>query len=103
MAPRAGNTQQWRTIGALNALTGQVPYLDGDLVGRQQGRQFSSHLNRAYPKTVERIYVIPDNWNIHPHPDGLTALDGYPRITPGWLPPYAPWLNPLEKLWRWLR
>jgi transposase len=20
-----------------------------------------------------------------------------------WLPTYAPWLNPIEKLWRWLR
>ena len=102
-APRAGNNPQWRTSGALNALTGQVHYLDGDIVGRQQVRQFYSHLNHAYPKKVERIYVSPDNWNIHTHPDGLTALDGYPRITPVWLPTYAPWLNPMEKLWRWLR
>ena len=48
-------------------------------------------------------YVIQDNWNIHTPPDVLTALTGYPRITPVWLPPYAPWLNPIEKLWRWLR
>jgi len=27
----------------------------------------------------------------------------YPRITPVWLPTSAPWLNPIEKLWRWLR
>ena len=33
VAPRAGNNQQWRTIGALNALTGQVNYLDGYIVG----------------------------------------------------------------------
>ena len=36
VAQRAGNNQQWRTIGALNALTGQVNYLDGYIVGRQQ-------------------------------------------------------------------
>ena len=29
VAQRAGNNQQWRTIGALNALTGQVNDLDG--------------------------------------------------------------------------
>jgi len=28
VAQRAGNNQQWRTIGALNALTGQVNYLN---------------------------------------------------------------------------
>jgi hypothetical protein len=103
VAQRAGNNQQWRTIGALNALTGQVNYLDGYLVGRQQVIHFYSCLDRAYPKQVELIYVIQDNWNIHTHPDVLTALESYPRITPVWLPTYAPWLNPIEKLWRWLR
>jgi transposase len=101
-AQRAGNNQQWRTIGALNALTGQVNYRDGYIVGRQQVSQFYAHLNRAYSEE-ERLYVIQDNWNIHTHPDVLTALASYPRITPVWLPTYAPWLNPIEKLWRWLR
>jgi transposase len=103
VAQRAGNNQQWRTIGALNALTGQVNYLDGYIVGRQQVIQFYSRLDRAYPKKMEVIYVIQDNWNIHTHPDVLTALADYPRIKPVWLPTYAPWLNPIEKLWRWLR
>jgi hypothetical protein len=73
VAQRAGNNQQWRTIGALNALTGQVNYLDGYIVGRQQVIQCYAHLNRAYSEE-ERLYVIQDNWNIHPHPDVLTAL-----------------------------
>lgn len=103
VAQRAGNNQQWRTIGALNAVTGQVNSLDGYIVGRQQVIQFYGLLDRAYPKTVELIYVIQDNWNIHTHPDVRTALDRYPRITPVWLPTYAPWLNPIETRWRWLR
>src|SRR5678815_3546433 len=56
VAPRAGNNQQWRTIGALNALTGQVNYLDGYIVGRQQVIHFYSHLDGIYPKKVELIY-----------------------------------------------
>jgi transposase len=102
VAPRAGNNQQWRTIGALNALTGRVHYLDGYIVGRQRVIKFYSHLNRAYPQ-ADLIYVIQDNWNIHTHPDVLTAVATYPRIQPVWLPTYAPWLNPIEKLWRWVR
>ena len=35
--------------------------------------------------------------------DVLTALSRWPRIEPVWLPNYSPWLNPIEKLWRWLR
>jgi transposase len=102
VAQRAGNNQQWRTIGALNALTGQVNYLDGSSVGRQQVSAFSAQLERAYP-AADLLYVIQDNWNIHTHPDVLTALECYPRIKPVWLPTSAPWLNPIEKLWRWLR
>jgi hypothetical protein len=56
VAQRAGNKQQWRTIGALNARTGQVNYLDGYIVGRQQVIQFYSRLDRAYPE-VDLIYV----------------------------------------------
>ena len=77
-------------------------YLDGYIVGRQQVIQFYAQLNCAYP-ALDRLYVIQDNWNIHTHPDVLTALEQYPRITPVWLPTSAPWLNPIEKLWRWLR
>jgi transposase len=102
VAQRAGNNQQWRTIGALNALTGQVNYLDGYIVGRQQLRQFYAQLDHVYP-AANRLYVIQDHWNIPTHPDVLTALERYPRISPVWLPTYAPWLNPIEKLWRWLR
>lgn len=85
VAQRAGNNQQWRTIGTLNALTGQVNYLDGSIVGRQQVIQCYSHLDRAYPE-VDLSYVIQDNGNIHTPPDVLTALERYPRVTPVWLP-----------------
>jgi hypothetical protein len=102
MAQRAGTNQQWRTIGALNALTGQVTYLDGYIVGRRQVMQFYSQLDLTYP-AADLLYVIQDNWNIHTHPEVLTALARYPRIKPVWLPTYAPWLNPIEKLWRWVR
>ena len=30
----------------------------------------------------------------------MSALARLPEIEPVWLPTYAPWLNPLEKLWR---
>jgi hypothetical protein len=33
----------------------------------------------------------------------MTALQTLPSVEPVWLPTYAPWLNPIEKLWRWLR
>ena len=46
---------------------------------------------------------MQDNWSIHRHPDVVAALATLPRLDVVWLTTYAPWLNPIEKLWRWLR
>jgi transposase len=103
VADRAGSKQQlWRVIGALNALTGQVDYRDGYIIGRAKVSAFYRQLDRAYP-AARQIYVIQDNWSIHRHPDVLATLATLPRLEPVWLPTYAPWLNPIEKLWRWLK
>jgi hypothetical protein len=98
----ASPNRLWRIIGALNAATGRVDSLDAYIVGRAKVIQFYKQLNAAYPD-VERLLVVQDNGSIHTHPDVLGALQRWPRIEPVWLPTYAPWLNPIEKLWRWLR
>ena len=92
----------WRIIGALNAVTGRVDFLDAYIVGRAKVIQFYRQLDAAYPD-AERLLVVQDNWSIHTHEDVLAALKKWPRIEPVWLPTYSPWLNPIEKLWRWLR
>src|SRR5262249_13761070 len=99
----AGPTnRQQRIIGALNALTGQVDYLDNYRVGREQVSAFYRQLDQAYAG-VRRVYVVQDKWSIHHHVDVETTLRQLPRLEPVWLPTYAPWLNPIEKLWHWLR
>jgi len=97
-----GTNSQWRIVGALNALTGQVSYLDNYIVGRQQLVRFYEQLATTYP-AARRIYVVQDNWSVHEHPDVRAALATWPRLEVVRLPTYAPWLNPIEKLWRWLR
>ena len=100
---KAGPTnRQQRLIGALNALSGPVEYLDTYLLGREQVSAFYRRLDQRYP-AARRIYVVPDHWSIHHHNDGLATLRQVPRLEPVWLPTDAPWLNPIAKLWRWLR
>ncbi len=99
---RGAKNKLWRLIGALNPLTGQVNYLDAYIVGRAKVINFHELLVEAYPQ-ARRLYVIQDNWSIHSHEDVQEALQRWPQVTPVWLPTYAPWLNPIEKLWRWLR
>ena len=95
----AGNNSQWRLVGALNALSGQVDYLDNYIVGRKQLISFYGRLDQRYSE-VQQIYLAQDNWSLHQHRDVLTALSRWPRIEPIWLPTYAAWLNPTHKLWR---
>ena len=103
VAGRAGSKQRlWRVIGALNAVTGQVDVADNYVLGREQVSAFSRHPAQRYAH-ARRVYLIQDNWSIHAHPDVLATLETLPRIEPVWLPTYAPWLNPIEKLWRWLK
>jgi transposase len=97
-----GNNRQWRIIGALNALNGQTDYLDGYIVGRAKLIAMYQQLDERY-QSYQRVFVAQDNWSIHKHEDVLEALQGLPRMEPVWLPTYSPWLNPIEKLWRWLR
>ena len=71
-------------------------------MGRKQVIQFLGRLNAAYPQ-ASRISVVLDTWSIHQHPDVQEALQALPRLDLVWRPPYAPWLNPIEKHWRWVR
>jgi len=55
-------------------------------------------LEAAYPE-AELIFVAQDNWPVHFHDDILAALVGS-KIVLVPLPTYAPWTNPMEKVWR---
>jgi hypothetical protein len=63
-------------------------------------RRFLRKVRAAYPR--ERLALIRDNWPAHQHPDALERAAAL-EIALLWLPTYVPWLNPSEKLWRWLR
>jgi hypothetical protein len=127
LACRSHHSNTWfRVIGALNSLTGQVIYRQRSRVNRFALSLFWTQVRDAYP-TAETIYVVVDNWPVHFHPDALARLQPqdfpWPPYIPGhWpkmpgkravkddlpiqllcLPTYASWLNPIEKLWRWLK
>jgi hypothetical protein len=128
--PRAWLSHQsdnhFRLIGGLNALTGQVTYRQHSKIDLSQMSAFYAALQADYPD-AEEIYGGLDNWPIHFHPDVLARLQPQtfwpqaPKMPPKWptepgpkaihdnlpirllpLPTYASWLNPIEKLWRWL-
>jgi hypothetical protein len=71
-----------------------------------QRRKFDRHtlvlyyqaLAKLYPD-AETIYIAQDNWPVHFHEEILVAL-AQTKIRLVSLPTYAPWTNPVEKVWR---
>lgn len=129
LARRSHQSNTWfRVIGALDACTGRVTYRQRSHISRFVVADFWAQLREAYPH-VERIYAGIDNWPVHFHVDALACLQPQqfpwpPYVPPHWptepsarakakpgnlpiillpLPTYASWLNPIEKLWRWLK
>ena len=115
-----------RGIGALNALSGQLTYEQHSKITLPRLSNFYQHLVAEY-SWAQCIFVVQDNWPVHVHPDIVARLQTqtspfWPTVPANWptaasrrampdclpiqfvfLPTYAPWLNPIEQLWRWVR
>ena len=110
----------------MDAWTGRVVYLQRSKIGVKALVDVYQRVARVCSDR-DTIYIMQDNWPIHFHPDVLAALrpqelswplhrpsngstESHPRarhlalpIELVQLPTYAPWTNPIEKLWRWLK
>lgn len=86
-----------RISGSLNWQTGAVFTQQLHRFGVAQLKRYYQRLEAAYPQ-AERIYLVQDNWPVHRHPD-LLDFFAKSRIQPLFLPTYAPWTNPSEKVW----
>lgn len=94
---RGANTAR-RIAGCLDAATGAVIAWQRAHFDRTTLRRFFEEVERAYPRATQ-IFVLLDNWPVHFHPDLLHDLRGS-KLTLARLPTYAPWTNPIEKVWR---
>jgi transposase len=116
----------FRVLGALDAITGQLTYTQHSQITRFRLADFLAHL-WAQKQPTAQLYVVVDNWPVHFHPDVLARLQPQqfpwpPTLPANWptkpgpkavvdnlpiqllnLPTYASWLNPIEKVWRWLK
>lgn len=90
-----------RIAGSLNAITGQFHAQQRAHFGLTQLIRYYQHLEAAYPH-AQTIYLVQDNWPVHRHPLLLNFFLTS-RIVPLFLPTYAPWTNPTEKVWLLLK
>lgn len=64
---------EFRGIGALNAITGQVTYLQASKASVRQLTKFYDAMVEDYTE-ADAIYMVQDNWPVHFHPDLLVHL-----------------------------
>lgn len=91
-----------RVVGALDAVSGRVQAWDCSRVTAARLGRYWLQAAQSYPE-AKSIYLVIDNWPVHFHPKVQTALARDPRLQLLPLPTYAPWLNNIEKLWRWVK
>jgi hypothetical protein len=90
-----------RIIGSMDSGSGKVIAWQGHKAGVKAWVDFLRTIRLSYGEDVV-VYLVLDNWPIHSKPEVLEAAEKE-QITFLFLPTYAPWLNPIEKLWRWLK
>jgi DDE superfamily endonuclease len=95
-----GSNTRRRIAAVLDVMTGQVIARQSARCGRHELIALYRQIQTAYPQ-AERIFIVQDNWPVHFHADIQLALQNT-RLELRYLPTYAPWTNPIEKLWRWL-
>jgi len=89
-------------LGAVNYHTGETVVIFRRRKRRQEVAELLEALLEKHPK--ETIYVAWDNSNTHEDNEVeavVRAACG--RLILLYLPTYAPWLNPIEMLWRHFR
>lgn len=119
-----------RVLGTIDESDGRVMYVQASKVGVSEYASFYKRVCEAY-SNARRIWIVQDNFPVHFHPNLLVGLEKqenpFPAIfSPNWpkepkewaikrfgrwnlpiqlvpIPTYAPWCNPIEKLWRKFR
>lgn len=94
------NTKR-RILAAIDACTAEVVWHTGSVVGVRAIQAFLRRLRRHVGAGV-RVVLVWDNWPVHKHPE-VQRVAAAEQIEVLYTPTYAPWTNPIEKLWKKMR
>ena len=98
----AGKNYKVHVFGALNTKTGRVTYLIFRRKRSVEFLEFLKHLLKQYRRW--KIYLVLDNFKIH---DTKIIRDFIKkqrkRLRIVWLPTYSPYLNLIERFWRYMK
>jgi DDE superfamily endonuclease len=95
----AGYNSMLRIVGCLDAASGAVIAKRYGSVNVDNFLKFLQIVEKQYPD-AEVLSIALDNWSVHIHERVLPALQArQSKIQLLFQPTYAPWTNPIEKVW----
>jgi transposase len=100
-ASAPGTNTKRRLVAALDTTDGRVLWMSRSSMGVKPLCAFLRHLRRSYGPEMELVLVW-DNWPVHYHSQ-IKETAEQERIELLYTPTYAPWTNPVEKLWDQLK
>jgi transposase len=101
--PAAGDDHKFTVFGALDYASGQVIWQTSGCKDEAAFAAFLDHLAQTLPATESAVLVL-DNASYHKSHAVRTRWQPLSdRLQPFFLPAYAPQLNLIERLWRYLK
>jgi transposase len=102
MIPTPGQPNTHYGIGAVNYHTGETVVI---VRRHKRRREIAELLQTLVDKHPDKtLYVAWDNASTHEDDEIEVVVRGAAgRLVLLYLPPYSPWLNPIEMLWRYFR
>jgi transposase len=102
-APAAGDDHKFTVFGAVDYVSGQVLWQTSARKEETAFIAFLDHLAETLPSTESAVLVL-DNASYHKsHAVRAHWQHLSDRLQPFFLPAYAPQLNLIERLWRYLK
>jgi transposase len=87
--------------GVVDVITHKVLVQEDDMLNAEATISFFRKLEDAYP-TKSKIHLFCDNARYYRN-KSVTEHLKTSRIRLHFLPPYSPNLNPIERLWKWMK
>jgi transposase len=99
----AANTGRSRLniSGAIDIVTHNVVVQEDETLNAESTIKFFQKIEKAYP-CKDKIHVFCDNARYYRNKTVKKYLETS-RISLHFLPPYSPNLNPIERLWKWMK
>jgi transposase len=93
--------QRINLSGALDVIEKKVLFQEDPMLNAEATICFLQKIEKAYP-FKKRIYLFLDNARYYKNQKVRAYLETS-KIEAHYLPPYSPNLNPIERLWKWMK